>query len=119
MFGGLLARIIIEIISERKLRAIDVTAASAKANQQAADFYTFRKKVHGPVTVTIIIAYVAGAGLLIPEFSQYLTTNSLLIYYAGFVVWGLVFIYFIRKKISREVQALGELGKISKAHTGQ
>lgn len=119
MLGGLLVRIIIEVISHRKLQHIDVTQTSAEANREALNFYTFRKKVHGPVTVAIIIAYVIGVGLLLPEFSNYLTTNSLLLYYAGFVVWGVIFIFFIRKKIGREVQALRDLGKINEAHAGQ
>ncbi|MGB3180206.1 MAG: hypothetical protein WBB45_02370 [Cyclobacteriaceae bacterium] len=112
MFGGLLARIIIEVISHRKLQHIDVTQTSAKANREALNFYTFRKRVHGPVTVAIIIAYVIGVGLLLPEFSKYLTTNSLLLYYAGFVVWGLIFIFFIRKKIGKETAALRGLSQI-------
>lgn len=119
MLGGLAARIAVEAVSARKLKDIEVTDTTATVNQNAVQFYNFRRKVHGPVTVSIIIAYCIGVGLLIPEFSKYLSVRSLTIYYIGFLVWGIIFIYFIRKKIKREVSALHELTRIGQAHTAE
>ncbi|MFA0961173.1 hypothetical protein AB9P05_05175 [Roseivirga sp. BDSF3-8] len=109
MIGGLLVRIIIEVISYRKLQQIDMTEDTLKANSQARQFYTFRDRIHGPVTIAIVLAYCVGVAMLIPEFSRYLTIKSLLIYYAGFVVWGLIMIVVIRKQIKKEAETLREL----------
>jgi hypothetical protein len=54
MLGGLLVRIIIEVFSIRKSKKVQLVNDSSTATNDAISFYHFRKKVHGPVTISIV-----------------------------------------------------------------
>ncbi len=109
MIGGLLIRIIIELISVVKSKKIDVGDEVLEATQNALNFYTFRKKIHGPVTIIIIALYTIGFYMITPEFSLYFDTWQMILIDVSYLVAALIFIPIVRKSIKKEVKTLLEI----------
>lgn len=103
MVGGLIIRIIIELISHRKASRIDYAATSKRSTNQTQEFYTYRKRIHGPVTLSIIALYSIGFYVLTPEFSLYLPTFWLWVMDIGYLFIGLVLFWVIRKGVVAEM----------------
>lgn len=106
MVGGLALRIAIEIFSSLKSIKINIADPAAKANQHAIEFYQFRKRVHGPVTITIVAIYMIGFLMFSPE----LAGNVPLKYVIGldviFFIMAFVLIRLIGKGIKQELSDL-------------
>ncbi|WP_425390445.1 hypothetical protein [Ekhidna sp.] len=110
MIGGLALRILIEWVSVVKSKQIDSTHEALKNINSALKFYKFRKKIHGPITVTIVSLYTLGFYMLTPEFSKYIELHWMIIMDVGYVIGALILITQIRKKgIKVEMNDLEEL----------
>ncbi len=109
MIGGLLIRIAIEIYSINKSKQIDLSDSAANTNASTLNFYAYRKRIHGPVTITILIAYTIGFYMLTPEFSKYLSFNQVLLMDSSYLVIAAILIFLIRKGIRDEMRLLNEL----------
>ncbi len=109
MVGGLFIRIVIELISVVKSKKIDVGDEVLQATQNALNFYTFRKKIHGPVTIIIIALYTIGFYMITPEFSLYFNTWQIILIDVSYLVAALIFIPIVRKSIKKEVKTLLEI----------
>lgn len=119
MGGGLLVRIGIEIISLVRSNAIQLVDTADDATKAAFSFYTFRKKVHGPVTVAIVGIYVAGFYLLTPEFSRYILFHWMVLMHLSFLVGGVFLAWVIRKGIKKEMENLKHLTSIRNEITAE
>lgn len=115
MIGGLVLRIAIEIFSIRKSNKVNVSDTTAQATENSLAFYEFRKKIHGPVTLSIVFMYIAGFYMLSPEFSKYISATWLTIFDAGFLVVAIILALVIRTGIRKELQDLQEVVEIKKA----
>lgn len=113
MLGGLALRIAIECYSIYLSKQVDLSQAAATANDSSLRFYSYRKRIHGPVTITILIAYTVGFYLLTPEFSDYFTTNQVILLDISYLGAAAIFIYSIRKAIKKEMGLLDELNELS------
>lgn len=117
MIGGLLVRITIEIFSISKSNKVNVSDPTAKATEDTLAFYEFRKKIHGPVTLSIVMLYIAGFYMLSPEFSKYISTTWMVIMDVGFLVGAIVMALLIRTGMQKELRDLQSVVEIKKALT--
>jgi hypothetical protein len=115
MIGGLFVRIAIEIFSIRKSNNVKVSDTTAQATEDTLAFYEFRKKIHGPVTLSIVLTYIAGFYMLSPEFSKYIPAMWMVIMDVGFLVGAIVMALFIRTGIRKELEDLKSVVEIKKA----
>ncbi len=114
MIGGLVVRIVIEIFSVAKSRKVNVSDATSKATEDTIAFFQFRRKIHGPVTLTIVALYIIGFYMLSPELSRYISTGVLVGAHASFLV-GAVFVSLAaRNGIRKEMSDLEAVIKLQK-----
>ncbi|MEP1033063.1 hypothetical protein [Ekhidna sp.] len=113
MLGGLALRIIIELYSINQSKRIDFSESAATTQEASVKFYQYRKRIHGPVTISILIAYTVGFYLLTPEFSNYFTTNQVILLDISYLGAAAIFIYSIRTAIKKEMRLLNELNELS------
>lgn len=106
MMSGLALRIIIEIASSIKSHRIHLIDDLSKTNEAAISFYTFRKKIHGPVTVIIVALYVIGFYLLSAVFSTHMSSIQLLLIHSSFLIGAAFLVWQIRKGIKKEMNHL-------------
>lgn len=114
MIGGLIIRIGIEMFSIMKSKKIRISDTTAQATDDTIAFYQFRKKIHGPVTLIIVVLYIIGFYMLSPEFSKHMPVNALIIMDIGFLVGALLLAWVIRSGIRQELEDLQELVEIRK-----
>lgn len=113
MVGGLALRIAIEFYSIYRSKQIHLSDSTATTNDSSVKFYAYRKRIHGPITVSILIAYTVGFYMLTPEFSDYLTFNQVLLIDISYLVMAPILIYSIRKGIKDEIRLLEEWTALS------
>ncbi|MEM9329439.1 MAG: hypothetical protein AAGA85_27510 [Bacteroidota bacterium] len=106
MTGGLIVRIVIELVSHQKSIRIDYASNSNRSAKQAQAFYHYRKKIHGPVTLIIVALYTIGFYLLTPEFSNYFSTFWMWMIDGSYLVIGTVLFLGIRQGVVKEMQDL-------------
>ena len=106
MIAGLAIRIVIEIFSVMRSTKIQLSDAVATKANEALQFYNFRKKIHGPVTIVCVGMYVVGWFMLSPEYSRYIPMWLLVVMDVGFVVMAVVLIVVIRRGLMKEIEDL-------------
>lgn len=109
MVGGLIVRIIIELISHRKADQIEFNVDTKTTALQASKFYAWRKRIHGPVTITIVLLYSLGFYLLTPEFLDHLPKFWVIVMDIGYVGIAVVLTLIISTGIKKEMAALREI----------
>mgnify|MGYP006269669677 CR=1 FL=1 len=119
MIGGLVLRILIEAYSIWRTARIEISDSVWSFNQSYLHFFTYRKRIHGPVTISILVAYSVGFYLLIPEFSQYFTPLTTLLIAASYLLAAASFGYFIRMGIRNEMNVLRALLETRQQTTDQ
>jgi hypothetical protein len=112
MIGGLLLRIIIECLSIYLSLQIDLSKASIDTNKSFLEFYKFRKHIHGPVTITILMVYTVGFYMLTPEFSLFFSFPMMVLIDLSYIVGALIVGFAIRKAIKNEMLHLNEIRKL-------
>lgn len=112
MIGGLVLRIIIELISIRLSANIDLSKTALKANNASLAYFKFRKKINGPVTITIVVLYSIGFYMLSPEFSLYFSTPVMIIMDLSYILIAVIFTWFIRMTIKKETNISNEILRI-------
>ena len=111
MVGTIALRVIIEYFSSRKAARIDLAAATSSATEETLKFYEFRKRIHGPVTISMVVLYSIGLGLLTGEFIKHIG-YIILLFDALYCITGVLVIWQIRKGIKKEMNDLQEIIKI-------
>ena len=106
MICSLALRIIIEVFSMLKARAIDLVDNASDANRDRISYYRFRKVVHGPVTISLVVAYLIGLFMILPELNLYISTWLIVVFTSAFIVSGLFIIYKVRQSIKDEMENL-------------
>jgi hypothetical protein len=118
MIGGMIIRIAIEIFSITKSAKVNVTDTTSKATADTYAFYLFRKRIHGPVTITIVALYIIGFYMLSPEFSKYISTTTLLIADVGFFLGAFVIAFIVRRGLKKEMSDLQAIVKLQEELSG-
>ena len=114
MIGGLALRILIEWVSSIRSKQMDLTEHATSSMNSLLQFYQFRKKIHGPVTISIVGLYTLGFYMLTPEFSKYIDLHWMIIMDVGYVIGAIILIIFIRKGIKKEMEELAEIVQMKK-----
>lgn len=112
MTGGLLLRIVIEGYSVYRSAKLDMTESAMIANRKTLGFHAYRKRIHGPVTIGILLGYTVGFYLLTPEFGQYFSTAQLVMLDVSYLGAAAIFGYSIRTAIRKEMKLLNELREL-------
>lgn len=114
MTGGLAVRILIECFSTVKSQRIKLLDKTAKTTDDALQYYAYRKKIHGPVTITIVALYTLGFYMLTPEFSLYIAIEWMVLMHVSYIVGAVFLVWQIKKGIRKEMQSLVELVALKK-----
>ena len=106
MTGGLAVRILIEIFSTIRSLKIDLSEPALKTTDSTLKFYQFRKKIHGPVTYTIVGLYTLGFYMLTPEFAKYIDTVWMAVIDCSYILGAIILVHNIGKGIKKEMEDL-------------
>lgn len=109
MVASLAIRIIIELISVVKSRKIDVTGVALKTTENTVKLYEFRNRIHGPVTIAMVVLYTLGFFMYVYGLGKYLDLIWLILLYGFYIIGAGFLIWAIRKGIKREMNDLMEL----------
>jgi hypothetical protein len=112
MMGSLTLRIIIECYCIYLSLQIDLSKASIDTNKSFLEFYKFRKLIHGPVTITILILYTVGFYMLTPEFSLFFSFRMMVLIDLSYIVGASIVAFAIRRAIRNEMMHLSEIRKL-------
>ncbi len=112
MVGGLALRIIIELFSIHLSKKVNMSESALKTNNASLSYIQFRKRINGPVTFLIIVLYTIGFYLLTPEFSLYFSSPILIMIDLSYVLGAIIFTWFVRKAIRKEMAILNEILRI-------
>jgi len=115
MIGGLVIRIGIEIFSVIRSKRIKISDTATHSLETSIAFYQFRRRIHGPVTIFIFIAYFIGFYMLTPEFSKYIALQWVIIMDSSALVIGIVLALFIRRGILQELRDLEKIVELQKS----
>jgi hypothetical protein len=111
MMGGLALRILIELISIGVSTRIDLSETSSSSNRSFLKYYEFRKMIHGPVTISILVLYTIGFYMLTPEFSRYFSLPVMILIDISYIVGAVIFGIAIRHGIKKEMTLLNAIIK--------
>ncbi len=109
MVGALTVRIVLEAISIRNIKRMDVTEDAVVFRQRLLSYYKQRQKVHFWVTPLVILAYCIGFVMLLPSFKVSLSAGFYTYIVVSSMVLLLVLGLFIIKQIRKELSLLREL----------
>ena len=104
MLGGLLIRIIFEIISISKSKKMHVIDNSLESVNNSIAFYQFRKNIHGIVAPIIISLYTIGFYMLTPEFLLYMSTWNVVLFDVSYLFIAIILFVQIRKGVRKEME---------------
>ena len=91
-----------------------MSQSASASTIEALSFYTFRKKVHGPATITTVVLYVIGFYLLSPEFSKYIEMKWMIAMHVSFVFAAFVLVIQAKKGMAKEMKVLKSLIELKK-----
>ncbi|MFD2565457.1 hypothetical protein [Aquimarina rubra] len=117
MVGGLLVRIIIEMISVFKAKKINMMDSALNTTNDTITFYNFRKTIHGPITLGILGLYTIGFYMITPEFSLYFETWQIVLIDISYIIGAIIPFVAIRKNIKKEIKILSEIIELKKKMT--
>jgi len=106
MCGGLLLRIVIEVISLVKSKKLLLDLSAHELTVKMGQYYVYRTKIHGAITYIILALYIIGFYMLTPEFMQHLAMKWVWLMDIGFVFIAVTLFYVIRKGVLEELAVL-------------
>lgn len=109
MVGSLLVRILLEVLSIRKLKKMNAVAHSMDFRKDLIGYYKGRKFVHFVWTPLLILTYVAGFLILLPLFKANLSSGFYTYIIISSMVLLIVLSIFIAKQIRTEMNNLKRL----------
>lgn len=106
MIGSLFFRIVLELLSLKKLRSMDPLNRAAEYKRQMIRYYDRRRIIHLVITPLIILTYCVGFWLLLPAFKSSLSAG-----FYQYIVWSSVVVllilgFFIGRQIQEELKVL-------------
>ncbi len=106
MIGSLFFRIVLELLSLKKLRSMDPLNRAVEYKRQMIRYYDRRRIIHLVITPLIILTYCVGFWLLLPAFNSSLSAG-----FYQYIVWSSVVVllilgFFIGRQIQEELKVL-------------
>ena len=99
-------RIALEIGSFGYFRKIQPTLSTLDKEHKMMSYYRFRKKLHDVWSPVIVMIYLIGVGLQVPEFLEYFSAKRISLWLGLFLASGLLIFWGARKGIKKEMDAL-------------
>ncbi|MBX2915968.1 MAG: hypothetical protein KF856_11930 [Cyclobacteriaceae bacterium] len=115
MIGGLTIRVIIELFSAWRSRKIKIEDTASASLQNSVAFFQFRKRIHGPITIFIFVAYFIGFYMLTPEFYRRISLMWLVLMDTSALIVAAVLVYFIRRGIRQELHDLEKMVELQRS----
>lgn len=109
MVGGLIARIVIELLSIKHLRKLNASENNRVFKQGLIKYYSQRRIVHLILTPIIVVLYCIGFMILLPLFKANLTSGFYTYIVVSSIAVLLVLGLFIGKQIKNELINLKDL----------
>ncbi|SFZ90058.1 hypothetical protein SAMN05428642_101717 [Flaviramulus basaltis] len=109
MILPLLVRVIIELLSIKKLDKLNKGIDFKSFKIKLESYYKSRKQVHFVLTPVVFAVYVIGFIMLLPNFKQALSSGFYNYILVSSVVIILLLAFFIIKEIKKELLFLNEL----------
>lgn len=109
MLGSLVLRIVIEIYSQLKAAKIEYGFNTLHLTEHTIKFYEWRKKVHGTITILIVVLYSIGFYLLTPEFLMMYSKLVVFAIDAGYFVIAVILFFSIRAGVIKEMNYLKKI----------
>ena len=99
-------RITLEIGSFRYYKRIQPTLATLEKEGKMMKYYLFRKRLHDFWSPVIVLVYLLGIGLQVPEFLQYFSVAQISLWLGLFLASGAFIFWGARRGIRKEMEAL-------------
>lgn len=112
MIGSLLVRILLEILSIRKLRQMNAIARSTDFRSGLIVYYKGRKFVHFGWTPLLILIYIAGFLILLPLFKANLSSG----FYTYIIVSSTILVVFLSIFIAKQIRT--EMNNLKRLQEG-
>ena len=109
MMIALVLRIAFEFYSYHLLKRNNAVAETLIYLHQIASYFRKRKRIHQPYTIITVVLYASGVILLMPDFYRILSTSFFIYILISFVVALVILVFFIRKKVQRELAGFKEI----------
>jgi len=102
-------RVSIEIISQQKLRKINILLSFVDFKEQLITYYKKRKKLAFTTIPVLLIVYNIGFAIMSYYFYQYLSRGFFYYIIISYLVSFIILFYFIRKQVLNELHILKNL----------
>ena len=112
MTGGLVVRILLELISIYRSKQINLAESALQSNRALLSYSRFRNVMNGPVTITILVLYSIGFYMLTPEFSLYFSPVMLLLINLSYIPAAIIFTWSIIKAVKKEKMLMKDILRI-------
>ena len=109
MITALVVRIVIEVISTKKLSILEIDTTASLYKNKVATYYQQRKKIHFIWTPVLLLVYILGFVLLLPSFKENLSSGFFLYIIISFPIIIIALSTFIYNKITNELDVIKEL----------
>ncbi|GMN10100.1 hypothetical protein MTsPCn9_14850 [Croceitalea sp. MTPC9] len=106
MIGSLIVRIIIELLSIKKLQRINRSKENTLFKQELTKYYNQRRIVHIVITPLIVLLYAIGFIILLPLFKANLSAGFYTYILISSIVLLVVFGFFIGRQLKNELADL-------------
>jgi hypothetical protein len=100
MILSLFSRIILEFISLKRFKKVDILSDLDSYTMEINRFYAFRKTIQFIITPLSIFCYCIGFALILPAFKQAISLN----FYLYILISGSLFLMFITWIIIRQIK---------------
>lgn len=112
MTGGLIVRILLELISIYLSKQINLAESALQSNQALFSYSRFRNVMNGPVTITILVLYSIGFYMLSPEFSLYFSPKMMILINLSYIPAAGIFTWSIVKAVKKERMLMNDILRI-------
>ncbi len=106
MIGSLIIRVVIELLSIKKLQRINRSIDNTLFKQELTKYYNKRRIIHIVITPLIVLFYAIGFVILLPLFKVNLSAGFYTYILASSVLTLLILGLFIAKQIKKELEDL-------------
>ena len=106
MISSLFVRILIEYISLKKLKQINITTNAAVFNENMIAYYKNRIRTHYVSTPIIILLYSVGFIILLPSFKKSLSVGFYNYIIGSAIIILIIMVIYIRKQTKKELSVL-------------
>ncbi len=112
MIGSLLLRVLLEYLSYRRFRRIDIHADFSTYTTRITSFYTKRRRINYVLTPLLLLLYMGGFLILLTVFRKVFAHG----FYVYIVISGTLFFVFfawlLTQQVKREMQLLDFLREV-------